>query len=921
MKNFNLVLFSVLFSAVLGFVFMKPMLQHETITSYKIKKKLPLEQRADGWAKIRAEQLVNVSTGKVDANDWYKALGEITAMPKSQLSARGDALIWENQGPDQVGGRTRAFVFDKTKEGRMFTAGVAGGVFVSENFGHSFAPVKDMVDSFPIMSIGCMTQSKDGDIYAGTGEYWSNNSYRLTQVVSNGNGIYKKNKDDESWTLLRSTISGNLIGAGGGNFKQVIDITCDPNDNNIVYAGTDRGLFKSVNAGITWTNIGGVVSPVAQIKIAKDGTLYGGWSQKIWKSTDNGATWKDMIGNRTDITGSGNGHMCISLSQNDANIIFACGIDNNSDLKYVIRSKDAGVTWVKIGQSDISFNPLCNDINGARACQGWYDLCLTVHPKNDSLVFLGGAHSMYTWSQQYGWVQMTYGYAPTGVLGVNQVHADMHGFAFHPTHNDTMVIVNDGGVYISYNSTRSFPNITWKPIYTKYNVTQFYDLAVNKYGELIGGAQDNGTQFVTLRGANANLSFEVKGGDGFDVEISAANDHLVAFSTNPNGGLTRTSDLSTSNKSIASGCTSFGGAIANVDFYTKTHLAESVISIPGERDSVEHSILFAFDASNSFTASNNAIKITEPTKWSFWSNPGIGRILSAHQSKNLSVLYMCGTSGVKKTTALRNSNLWIDDKAAADQPCMKAPILNWQNVSGTSGNITDIYVDQSDDNHAVAVQFGFGGTVKVFETTNGTSFVGKQGNLPIMPVYSCAIDPMDRKHVVIGTEFGIWETMDISAASPVWAESNMNIGRVPVFKLRVNFLREENCTVLYAATHGRGFFRAPFPKKDASICDYTKKARTTTNGISAVQNMSVKFDIYPNPSSDNVNVTFNSKTIQTYTLAIYNMAGKLVKKMEYKSFSGDNIITTDISGLMNGNYILRLEDNNSVIGGKIMTKK
>jgi hypothetical protein len=921
MKNINLVLFSVLFSAVIGFVFMKPMLQHETITSYKIKNKLPLEQRADGIAQIRQEQLKNVTTGKVDANDWYKALGEISAMPKSQLSARGDALKWENQGPDQVGGRTRAFIFDKTKEGRMYTGGVSGGVFVSENFGHSFAPVKDMVDSFPIMSISCMAQSKDGDVYAGTGEFWGNTPNGQMGSQFYGNGIYKKNKADESWTLLRSTVTSTLTNAqNNGNFQQVVDISSDNADNETIYAATTKGLFITKDGGATWIKNSKFSSMVAQIKVAKNGDLYAGNAGKVWKSKDKGATWTDIIGNRPEYTAGGNGHLRIALSQKTDDKLYVCGIDGNNDLKYVIKSIDGGGTWTFLGKADVTFNPLCNEINGQRSCQGWYDLCLAVHPNNDDLIYLGGAPAMYSWSQQYGWVQMSYGYAP-GVLGVNQVHADMHDFAFHPTNPDTMVIVNDGGIYISYNSTKAFPNVTWKPIYTKYNVTQFYDVAVNKYGELVGGTQDNGSQFVTLRGANSNLSFEIQGGDGFDAEISAANDHLVAYTTSYNGKLARTSDMSTNRKSIASGCIAKGADIANVGFHSRIHLAESVVSIPGEKDTLEHSILFAFDASNSFTASNNAHKVTEPTKWSFWSNAGAGTILSAHQSKNLSVLYMCGTSGVRKTTALRNSNIWIPDLAAADQPCLKAPVLGWTSVTGTSGNIADVYVDQSDDNHVIAVQFGFGGVTKVFESTNGTSFVGKQGNLPVMPVYSCAIDPTDRKHVVVATEFGIWETMDISAASPVWAESNTNIGRVPVFKLRVNYLREENCTVLYAGTHGRGFFRAPFPDKGSAICDYTKKARVSTNGINPVQNMSVKFDIYPNPSSDNVNVTFNSKNIQTYTLAIYNMVGKLVKKMEYKSFSGDNIITTDISGLMNGNYILRLEDNNTVIGGKIMTKK
>ncbi len=188
-------------------------------------------------------------------------------------------------------------------------------------------------------------------------------------------------------------------------------------------------------------------------------------------------------------------------------------------------------------------------------------------------------------------------------------------------------------------------------------------------------------------------------------------------------------------------------------------------------------------------------------------------------------------------------------------------------------------------------------------------------NLLIKPVYTCAIDPEDRDHVVIGTEFGIWETFNISDASPVWTESNKKIGRVPVFKLRVNSLNAEECTLIYAATHGRGFWRAPFPFKTS--CDYKKKVRS---GLDYINNLRINFDIYPNPTTDKINISFESKIGANYMIAIYDMAGRNVKRMAYRAISGDNIINTDISGLQDGKYIVRVEDGNNIVGGKIIVK-
>jgi hypothetical protein len=42
--------------------------------------------------------------------------------------------------------------------------------------------------------------------------------------------------------------------------------------------------------------------------------------------------------------------------------------------------------------------------------------------------------------------------------------------------------------------------------------------------------------------------------------------------------------------------------------------------------------------------------------------------------------------------------------------------------------------------------------------------------------------------------------------------------------------------------------------------------------------------------------------------------------MAYKAISGDNIISTDLTSLQSGQYIVRLEDGNNIVGGKILVK-
>lgn len=923
MKNFNLLLLTSIFTVVVGLAFIQPMKQYEYLGAYKFKKKPPLEQRVDGRATIRTEQLRNVETGLVNPDDWYRVNAQIEREFGGKLSSRGDALEWQQQGPDQVGGRIRGFVFDKLKDGRVYCGGVSGGMYVSDDLGFNWRPVKDMANVFKIMSIGCMTQSKDGDIYAGTGEFWGNSPTGELTSQFYGNGIYKLKAGEEDWTLMTSTTTSTLTTVSSGdNFSQVLDISCDPTNNDIVYAATTKGLQISIDGGNTWKrSTTASTNMIAQVKVAIDGTVYAGWSGKVFKSTDKGNTWTDLIKTNAaytaDISNGNKQHLRIALSQQDANKLYVSGITNIGDLKYVIRSIDGGTTWEKIGQSDITLNPLCTELNGGKHCQGWYDFCLAVHPLDDEKIFLGGSVKTYNWSRRYGWIQMSNWSGP-GILGVNLIHADNHEFAFHPTHPDTMVICTDGGPYITYNSNSSFPTPSWKPIFTKFNVTQFYDMAVNVYGELVGGAQDNGTQFVTLNN-KGNVALEVKGGDGFDAEISAANDYQVAYATSYNGAVSRTANLTTNSTSLATGCVATGGNFQGVGFHTKIGLVEKVNTSATPHE-VEKSFLFVFDAAGRYSMSMNAHILNAPTvEWTFWENPGVGEIRGLHSSKDLDALYMCGAGGIKKCTNLLSFDTLNYHPTQTTRPCRKSPLTWTTTITGTSGSLSDVYVDQTDKNRVVTVQYGFGGTTKVYLSTDGANFKGKQGNLPVMPVYSCAIDPTDNKHVVIGTEFGIWETFDIDATSPEWVESNKEIGRVPVFKLRVNdLINEPGCTMLYAGTHGRGFWRAPFPKK--SSCTYERIPRKVTSAVNTLNNIKIKFDVYPNPTTDKVNVIFQADKPSTYQVMIYDMRGRIVKNITYRAIPGENSINADLSSLQNGQYIVRLEDNKNVVGGRILTK-
>jgi len=152
--------------------------------------------------------------------------------------------------------------------------------------------------------------------------------------------------------------------------------------------------------------------------------------------------------------------------------------------------------------------------------QSWYDLVIEVDPTDDNKVYVGGIDLFRsvdvgtTWKQISKWSNNN----NLAALTIPTVHADQHGWAFHPTDPNKAIIGNDGGVY--YASSLSGAETTTTAIEARikdYNVTQFYHGEIGQSTTnqlLLSGAQDNGTQFINGASTGINSTIEIRGGDG-----------------------------------------------------------------------------------------------------------------------------------------------------------------------------------------------------------------------------------------------------------------------------------------------------------------------------------------------------------------------------------------------------------------------
>ncbi|MGA9852967.1 MAG: glycoside hydrolase [Gammaproteobacteria bacterium] len=154
-------------------------------------------------------------------------------------------MRWRAIGPLR-GGRTRAVSGVPSEPSVFYFGADDGGVWKSTDYGNSWTPI---FDQEPTGSIGALAvaPSDPNIIYVGTGE----GNIRPDQAT--GMGVYKSADAGKTWTFI-----------GLGETEDISQIAVDPHDADRVFVAAlghvygpnpERGIFRSTNGGKTWQKV------------------------------------------------------------------------------------------------------------------------------------------------------------------------------------------------------------------------------------------------------------------------------------------------------------------------------------------------------------------------------------------------------------------------------------------------------------------------------------------------------------------------------------------------------------------------------------------------------------------------------------------------------------------------------------------
>lgn len=695
-------------------------------------------------------------------------------------------LRFRSVGPGLNTGRIADIAVNPKNHSEWYIAVASGNLWKTTNAGTTFTPV---FDDYPVFSTACVTiDPKNTDVvWLGTGE---NNTQRALAV---GDGVYKSTDAGKTWTNMGLKESYHI-----GNIK------IDPRNSDVVYVAAhgsawgpvgERGLFKTTNGGKTWERIL-YIGPYTAIDVVEmdprnPDILYasahqrerrayskidGGPESGLYKSTDAGKTWKKLT---KGFPSEGNiGRIGIALAQANPDIIYAMvELSPAAGNSSFLRSKDKGESWEVMS-------------NAGTSSPQYYQKMVT-DPLDENVVIYFDVNNMRSLDGGATW----------RAVGTRNKHVDNHALWIDPTNTKHYIAGCDGGLYESFDWGEN-----WK-YFPQLPIGQFYRVRVDNnypFYRIYGGTQDNGSFVGPARTIRQYITdadwINTLGGDGF-LSIPDPFDPTISYHESQNGGISRFDHLLQSGTGIQPRRVQ-GDPPARFNWDTPYLVS---IHNPNTLYMGSQYIHKSTDRGNSWTKISpdltRQIDVdTMPLMGQIWDRQ---TAVALHSSTA-----PFGNMSSLKESALKAGFIW----AGTDDGLIwltEDDGANWKRFDKFPGvpemtYVTTVMPSLHDLNTVYATFDGkkdaSNWTPYILKSTNkGETWKSISGNLPLGTVYTVQEDHINPDLLFIGTEYGIFVTVD---GGGKWVQLKNGLPTIQIPEIDIQ--RRDNDLVV--STFGRGFY-------------------------------------------------------------------------------------------------------------------
>jgi photosystem II stability/assembly factor-like uncharacterized protein len=721
---------------------------------------------------------------------WSLAAPGIAATTPVADSTVLSGLGARNIGSAAMSGRIAALAARVEDDGKvtLFVGAASGGVWKSSDGGTTFKPV---FDREPVQSIGALAldPSDRNVVWVGTGESWTRNS------TSIGNGVYRSSDGGETWAY-----------AGLPESERVNRILVNPRNGNVVYVcvpgklwsdSPDRGLYKTTDGGKSWSlilkgpSLSTGCSGLAMDPRNPDRLFAGLWDfrRKGWTfrsggegpdaasgsglflTEDGGRTWNKLdASSAKGLPPAPWGRLDVAIAPSQPDTVYAV-IESVHSALY--RSTDGGRTWE------------ARDDSRNMVWRPFYFSRLVVDPTNPDRVYKTNLNLIASEDGGKSFSVVSGG-----------AHGDHHDVWVNPKNPKHVITGDDGGLWTSYDGGNKW----WKS--GNLPISQFYHVSVDDRDpyQVYGGLQDNSSWAgdSAYPGGISNQRWEnLYGGDGFWTFPDPA-DPEFAYAEYQGGALARVNRRTLEQRNIQPKA----GFKEKLRFNWNTPLALS----PNEKGKLYIGAQYLFatrDHGQSWTRLSPDLTTNDPEKQKQEESGGITVDNSAAEMHT--TIYSISESP-------RDGNvIWVGTDDGNVQLTRDGG-KSWSNLAGNVKGLPPAswvsWVEAG--RHADGVAYAafdrhtFGDlTPWVYRTRD----FGRTWERIVAPTagvrgYAHVVkeDPVDPNLLYVGTELGLWISIDAGAH---WAEFKGG-GFPPVAVRDIAFQERDRDVIL--GTHGRGIW-------------------------------------------------------------------------------------------------------------------